>query len=49
MLISDDVSNNLAFRDFCMAIDSEPIIVSMEAAGHGTKYQGVLVKGHLDS
>jgi len=37
--ISDDVADNLAFRDFCRRVDADPIIV--ETAG---KYVGMLIK-----
>lgn len=38
--ISDDVSDNPAFRDFCRDLGQEPIVVES-----GGKYIGVLVKG----
>ena len=39
LLVSDDVGDNLAFRDFCMEFQLQPIIVKQ--AG---KYQGIVVK-----
>jgi len=36
--VSDDVSDNLAFRDFCRRIDANPIVVRMS-----DKYAGVLI------
>ena len=39
VLISDDVSDNLAFRDFTNAVERTPIVIAQD-----TKYQGVLVK-----
>jgi hypothetical protein len=45
MLISDDVGDNLAFRDFCRSIDAEPVIVRVEASQRtGAKFAGVLRK-----
>lgn len=39
LLISDDVGDNLAFRDFCAERQLQPIIVKQ-----ATKYQGIVVK-----
>lgn len=39
LLVSDDVGDNLAFRDFCVEIRLQPIIVKQ-----ASKYQGILVK-----
>lgn len=39
LLVSDDVGDNLAFRDFCISVEVPPIIVTQ--AG---KYQGIVVK-----
>lgn len=42
ILVSDDVGDNLAFRDFCEHCGTEPIIVH-----DGGKYQGLAVKSVL--
>jgi predicted O-methyltransferase YrrM len=42
-LISDDIADNTAFKDFCSQIDTEPIIVRM-ASATDTKYAGLLIK-----
>lgn len=39
MLISDDIQDNTAFRDYCLQIGREPVIVSFE-----NKFIGVLLK-----
>jgi hypothetical protein len=43
ILISDDIADNLGFRDFCEAIDQQPIIVKTPDDG-SFKYVGLLVK-----
>ena len=47
--ISDDVGDNVAFRDFCHQIHKDPIIVQMRTnpiklLKPGSKYVGILVK-----
>lgn len=46
IFISDDVGDDLAFRDFCHFIDHQPVITRMPATGgsKGTKYVGIVVK-----
>jgi predicted O-methyltransferase YrrM len=50
LFVSDDVADDVAFRDFCAALGREPAIVASHdasEAAHGldaTKYAGVLVK-----
>ena len=46
ILISDDVENNLAFKDFSNLVNKEPIIVKMrnENKSYKFQYNGVLVK-----
>jgi predicted O-methyltransferase YrrM len=39
VFISDDIGDNGAFRDFCLSIGREPIIIARD-----NKYQGILVK-----
>ena len=39
IFVSDDIGDNLAFRDFCDHIQREPIIIQ-----HGDDYIGLLVK-----
>ena len=39
ILMSDDVSDNLGFKQFCMEIGGEPVIVRQE-----NKFQGLLAK-----
>lgn len=39
VLISDDIGDNAAFKDFCEANDIQPKIVSFEG-----KYVGVFIK-----
>ena len=41
--ISDDIGNNLAFRDFCSQIKKEPVIVQ-STSELDQKYVGILVK-----
>jgi len=43
IFISDDVSDNGAFRDFCIQIQEEPLIVRDSGSEKG-KYAGILVK-----
>lgn len=43
VLISDDISDNLAFRDLCRLVDQEAMIVTAPSE-HGVKYVGVLRK-----
>lgn len=40
VLMSDDVGDNAAFRDFALQVGAPPIILT----GDGNKYQGVIVK-----
>ncbi|MCX7426235.1 MAG: class I SAM-dependent methyltransferase [Planctomycetia bacterium] len=43
--LSDDISDNLAFRDFCRQVAVEPIIVRVpDPFFRGEKYVGVLIK-----
>jgi len=47
--ISDDISDNFAFRDFCLDLGSKPMIVrtpdnSMGNNDSGIKYVGILIK-----
>jgi hypothetical protein len=37
--VSDDINDNLAFKDFCESVDRKPVIVE-----HLGKYVGVIVK-----
>jgi predicted O-methyltransferase YrrM len=41
--ISDDIGDNIAFKDFCNQISTSPIIVKTPT-GAGAKYVGVLIK-----
>ena len=43
IFISDDVSDNGAFRDFCIGIGEEPMIVR-DSGSEAGKYAGILVK-----
>ena len=44
--ISDDIGDNLAFRDFCSQVNVDPIIIrTLDAAG--VKYVGILVKSNV--
>jgi predicted O-methyltransferase YrrM len=45
--ISDDIGDNLAFRDFCKQIEKEPVIVQSPAEA-SRKYVGILVKNDFD-
>lgn len=43
IFISDDIDDNLAFRDFCRVVNQEPVII--ESSGvKGVRYTGVIVK-----
>jgi predicted O-methyltransferase YrrM len=42
VLVSDDIGDNVAFRDYCRQLAAEPVIVSIDR-----KYVGVLVKPEL--
>jgi predicted O-methyltransferase YrrM len=42
LLISDDIGDNVAFRDYCRQLAAEPVIVSIDR-----KYVGVLIKPGL--
>lgn len=43
IFISDDIDDNLAFRDFCRVVNHEPVII--ESSGvKGVRYTGVIVK-----
>ena len=44
--ISDDISDNLGFRDFCNQIDTNPIIIQTPTAT-GLKYVGILIKKQI--
>ena len=37
--ISDDINDNIAFKDFCQAVNRVPIIIK-----HQDKYVGIIVK-----
>jgi len=41
--ISDDIGDNIAFKDFCSQVGKSPIIVKT-VTGKGTKYVGILIK-----
>jgi predicted O-methyltransferase YrrM len=43
ILISDDISDNLGFADFCKKIGRDPIVVFIKNEMH-TKYVGILIK-----
>ena len=42
--VSDDVSDNEAFREFSESVEREPTVI--RPGTDGEKYVGVLVKGH---
>ena len=44
--ISDDIGDNLAFRDFCSQIKKEPVIIQ-STSQTSRKYIGILVKDEL--
>ena len=46
ILISDDIENNLAFKDFSESLDKEPIIVKLENSNKSYSYQyvGIIIK-----
>ncbi len=43
IFISDDIDDNLAFRDFSVSVKQQPVIIKSEGA-MGMRYTGVLVK-----
>lgn len=43
IFVSDDVDDNLGFRDFCNSINQAPLIVKTPT-NSGIKYVGILVK-----
>jgi len=43
-LLSDDISDNLGFRDFCSESHGDPIVVRMADPTSKTKYVGALIK-----
>jgi len=46
--ISDDIGDNVAFRDLCSQVNAGPIVVALAKTNNKTKYAGILIKKGLD-